>query len=544
MRKITQRLIVIAALLFLFQSLVQPVLAEGEITLEYFYDKYCPDCVELLPVIDEIGNRYNDTVIVQKKEISLNPNYHEEYKNYLKNSSVLLGYPFVILKSKINDDTIIKEINELDVTAEYIGNAIDEYLFQLLVQPYLTKGKIILEYFYNKNSDSDIELLSAINETEDKYPNTLVVLKKEITSNSTYYAECQNYLKNSSTLTGYPFVILKSEINGTLIKEIKESDIQRYVQYLGKNIDKYNLGEKTNETTDGNLIEINVIFGRIKLNISSLSLPVLTIVLAGLDSFNPCAFFILIFLLNLLLYAKSRKRMLLIGSIFIFFSGLLYALFMFILLNAVLLTKHTPIVTIFAGSLALILGAINIKDFFFFKKGASLSIPEDKKPGIYRQMRKLVKNPKITAVIIGTVALAGTVNFYELLCTLGLPLVFTRNLALYNLSTVEYYTYIFFYNVIYVVPLIIIVFVFVLTLGKRKLTEWHGQMMKLVTGIMLSSFGAIFLINYQLLANIVTPILLLVFSLLATAVISSIWKRYMGKEGKLDLSRFKKKREK
>ena len=277
------------------------------------------------------------------------------------------------------------------------------------------------------------------------------------------------------------------------------------------------------------------------INISSLSLPVLTVVLAGLDSFNPCAFFILIFLLNLLLYAKSRKRMLLIGSIFIFFSGLLYALFMFILLNAVLLTKHTPIVTIFAGGLALALGIINIKDFFFFKKGASLSIPEDKKPGIYSQMRKLVKNPKTTAAIIGTVILAGTVNFYELLCTLGLPLVFTRNLALYDLSIIEYYTYIFFYNVIYVIPLIIIVTIFVVTLGKRKLTEWHGQIMKLTTGIMLSSFGFLFIYNYQLLSNIITPILLLAFSLLATAIISSLWKKFVGKEKRIDLSRFKKK---
>ncbi len=540
MRKITQRLMVIATLLFLFQFLIQPVLADGEITLEYFYNENCGSCVELLLTIDEIGNRYNDTVIVQRKEITLNTDYYVEYENYLKNSSVLLGYPFVILKSEIND-TIIKEINELDVTTEYIGNAIDEYLFQLLVQPYLTDGKIILEYFYNKSSDSDIELLSTIDETEDKYPDTLAIFKKEITSNSTYHIEYQNHLNNSSVLINNPFIILKSGINDTLIKEIKENGILRYVQYLENNIDEYLSGGKTNESTDGNLIEVDVIFGRIEINISSLSLPVLTIVLAGLDSFNPCAFFILIFLLNLLLYAKSRKRMLLIGSIFIFFSGILYALFMFILLNAVLLTKHTPIVTIFAGSLALVLGAINIKDFFFFKKGASLSIPEDKKPGIYKQMRNLVKNPKTTAVIIGTVALAGTVNFYELLCTLGLPLVYTRNLASYSLSATEYYTYIFFYNVIYVIPLIIIVLIFVLTLGKRKLTEWHGQMMKLVTGIMLSSFGAIFLINYQLLANIITPILLLVFSLLATAVISSIWKRYMGKEGKLDLSKLKEK---
>ena len=537
MKKITQKLMIIAAIFFLFQFLIQPVLADRDIYLEFFYNENCGSCVELIPKIDEIGNKYNDTITVEKKEITWNQEYYNEYEDYLKNSSTLLGYPFVILKSKIND-TIIKEINELDISINYIGNTIDEYLFNLLIQPYLVQGKIVLEYFYNKSSYSSKELLTTINETEDEYPDVLVVIKKDIISNSTYYNEYQNYLKNSSILTNYPFVIFKSEFNDTLINEIKENDIPRYFQYLSKNIDQYLSGVKPNETTDENLIVIDIIFGRMEINISSLSLPVLTVVLAGLDSFNPCAFFILIFLLNLLLYAKSRKRMLLIGGIFIFFSGLLYALFMFILLNAVLLTKHTPIVTIFAGGLALALGIINIKDFFFFKKGASLSIPEDKKPGIYSQMRKLVKNPKTTATIIGTVILAATVNFYELLCTLGLPLVFTRNLTSYNLSIIEYYTYIFFYNLIYVIPLIIIVFIFVVTLGKRKLTEWHGQIMKLTTGIMLSSFGFLFLYNYQLLSNIITPILLLAFSLLATAIISSLWKKFVGKEKRIDLSRF------
>ena len=540
MKKIIKKLMIIASLFFLFQFLIQPVLAESNIDLEFFYNENCGSCIELIPTIDEIGNKYNDTVTVQKKEITWNQEYYKEYEDYLKNSSTLLGYPFVILKNKIND-TIIKEINELDITNKYIGNTIDEYLFELSIQPYLAKGKIVLEYFYNKSSHSNIEILSTINETEDKYPDNLVVIKKDITSNTTYYSDYQNYLKNSSILTSYPFIILKSEINDTIINEIKENDIQRYLQYLSKNIDIYLSGVKPNDTTDENLIVIDTVFGRMEINISSLSLPVLTVVLAGLDSFNPCAFFILIFLLNLLLYAKSRKRMLLIGSIFIFFSGLLYALFMFVLLNAVLLTKHAPIVTIFAGCLALALGIINIKDFFFFKKGASLSIPEDKKPGIYSQMRKLVKNPKTTAAIIGTIILAGTVNFYELLCTLGLPLVFTRTLASYNLSNIEYYTYIFFYNVIYVIPLIIIVFIFVVTLGRRKLTEWHGQIMKLTTGIMLSSFGFLFLYNYQLLENIITPILLLTFSLLATAIISSLWKKYVGIEKRFDLSRFKKK---
>ena len=118
-------------------------------------------------------------------------------------------------------------------------------------------------------------------------------------------------------------------------------------------------------------------------------------------------------------------------------------------------------------------------------------------------MRRLVKTPKVTGAIAGTIVLAGVVNFYELLCTLGLPFVFTRQMALYQLSVAEQWMYIFFYNVVYVIPLIIIVLIFVFTLGRMKLSEWHGQVLKLLTGIMLTSFGVLFLLDYTILENIV-----------------------------------------
>ena len=391
-------------------------------------------------------------------------------------------------------------------------------LSQSLIQPVLADEEIILDFFYSSNCESCEESLTLIKnefEKNETYNGTLIVNIKDIAVNENYLEE---YLNKYINYTVYPLVVIKSGMNETIISEM---DIN--VEYIINIIDAYIIGDKPNETNNKDIIDSP--FGQV--NISSLSLPILTIILGGLDSFNPCAFFILIFLLNLLLYARSRKRMLLIGGVFIFFSGLLYAIFMFILFETFLLSKsHVGIITIIAGAIALTLGFINIKDFFFFKKGASLSIPDEKKPGIYKQMRNLVKNPQVSAAIIGTIVLAGTVNFYELLCTLGLPLVFTQKLALYDMSAVEYYTYIFFYNVVYVIPLIIIVLIFVFTLGKRKLTEWHGQIMKLVTGIMLSSFGIIFLFNYKLLENIVTPILLLIFSLLTTVIISTIWKKF------------------
>ena len=384
----------------------------------------------------------------------------------------------------------------------------------------LAEQPLTLEFYYASTCESCEEKLHLIeNEFVDNesYESFLTVEIKDIATNDTYRDEWRTLYDSYP----YPFVVFKN--NTMTIGPIGEFDIT--VANLQNQIDFFEKEKPQNETPSQDDNIISTPFGPI--NISGLSLPILTIILGGLDSFNPCAFFILIFLLNLLLYARSRRRMILIGGVFIFFSGLLYAMFMFVLFEVFFLSKvYVTAITLVAGSLACILGVFNIKDFFFFKKGASLSIPDEKKPGLYRQMRNLVKNPRVTAAIIGTIVLAGTVNFYELLCTLGLPLIFTQKLSTYPLSSAEYYSYIFFYNIVYVIPLIIIVLIFVVTLGKRKLTERHGQIMKLVTGIMLTSFGVLFLFNYKILEHIITPIVLLVFSLVAAALISQIWKYY------------------
>ena len=375
---------------------------------------------------------------------------------------------------------------------------------------------VTLEFYYSSTCGECIPYLHLVEDNfvyNDSLQHNLIVIIKDITTNDTYFQEYLTYD------LPYPFLVISNDTK----QASPIRDIDMTVPYVIESIDEFLKGNQS-QTDDENLTPTPI--GDI--NISAYSLPVLTIILGGLDSFNPCAFFILIFLLNLLLFARSRKRMILIGGVFIFFSGFLYMLFMFLLFETFILTKaYVTIITVIAGILALSLGVINIKDFFFFKKGASLSIPDEKKPKLYKQIRSLVKNPQLTAALIGTIILAGTVNFYELLCTLGLPLVFTNQLATYDLSSIEYYSYIIFYNIVYVIPLIIIVLIFVITLGKRKLTEWHGQIMKLVTGIMLSSFGIIFLLNYQLLENIITPILLLLFSLGGAGGISLFWKKYV-----------------
>ncbi len=230
------------------------------------------------------------------------------------------------------------------------------------------------------------------------------------------------------------------------------------------------------------------------LDPASLSLPALTLVLAGLDAFNPCAFFVLLFLLSMMAHQKSRARMLLIGGVFVAISGLMYFAFMAAWLNVFQLFGHLAWVTLAAGALAVFVGAVNIKDFFAFEQGLTLSIPEAKKPDIFRRTRAILAAENLPAMLAATVVLAIAANFYELLCTAGFPMVYTRLLTLADLSPAARYGYLAAYNLIYVVPLAAIVAVFAGSLGARKLSEREGRLLKLLSGVMMLELGALLLL--------------------------------------------------
>jgi thiol-disulfide isomerase/thioredoxin len=239
------------------------------------------------------------------------------------------------------------------------------------------------------------------------------------------------------------------------------------------------------------------------------SLPVLTLVLAGMDAFNPCAFFVLLFLLSLLVHAKSRTRMAIVGGTFVLFSGLVYFVFMAAWLNVFLIAGELRVITVVAGLLALTVAALNIKDYFWFKEGPSLSIPESAKPGLFKRMRGIVATGNLGPMLASTVLLAIVANSYELLCTAGFPMVYTRVLTLAELETWQYYAWLAAYNVIYVIPLLAIVIVFVKTMGARKLSEREGRILKLISGFMMLGFGLLLLLAPQMLTNPIASIIVL-----------------------------------
>lgn len=243
------------------------------------------------------------------------------------------------------------------------------------------------------------------------------------------------------------------------------------------------------------------------------SLPLVTLVIAGLDAFNPCAFFVLLFLLSLLVHAGGRRRMLLVGGVFVAISGLVYFALMAAWLNVFLLVGQLWVVTLLAGLLAVGMALVNIKDYLRPGQGPSLSIPAAAKPGIYQRVRGLLRADNTPALLLGTVILALAVNSYELLCTAGFPMLYTRLLTLHQLPTTTYYLYLALYNVIYVIPLLVIVGLFTWSLGSRKLQPEEGALLKLLSGTMMLGLGMVLLLVPDRLADLRVAAGLLGFAL-------------------------------
>jgi len=268
------------------------------------------------------------------------------------------------------------------------------------------------------------------------------------------------------------------------------------------------------------------------IDLSVVSLPLLTILLGFLDGFNPCAFFVLLFLLSILVYAKSKKRMLIIGLTFVFFSGLIYFLFMSAWLNFFMVTKSITLITTIAGLVALVIGIINIKDFFAFKKGISLSVSDKHRNNLIERMRGLLKAESLPSMLFGTITLAIAANMYELLCTAGFPMVFTKILVLNELNKLSYYLYLLFYNIVYILPLLTIVLIFTFTFGAKKLTQSQGEALKLMSGMMMFSLGALLVFAPGLLNNVLAAIGTIVVALCLTGIILLLKK--ISKEKKVE----------
>ena len=236
------------------------------------------------------------------------------------------------------------------------------------------------------------------------------------------------------------------------------------------------------------------------LSASRLGLPAFTLALGLLDGFNPCAMWVLLFLLSLLVRLNDRRRMALIAGTFVFVSGAVYYAFLAAWLNIFLVVGLSQAVRWALGAVALIMGAVNVKDFVAWGRGPSLGIPDQARPGLVARMRSVMQARALAASLLAVAALAVVVNFVELLCTAGLPALYTAVLAQQSLGTAAHHAYLGLYIVGYVADDTLMVGVAVAALSSGRLSERAGRWLKLVSGLVMLALGLVLLLRPQWLA--------------------------------------------
>lgn len=228
-------------------------------------------------------------------------------------------------------------------------------------------------------------------------------------------------------------------------------------------------------------------------DVSKFSLPVLTVVLAFLDGFNPCAMWTLLFLISLLLGLKDKKRMWILGVAFIASSAGVYFLFLSAWLNLFLFLGFVVWIRALIGIVALAAGYFYLRDYWVNKKGGCNVMGDKKRQLIFEKLRAITQNRQLIFALGGIILLAVAVNMVELICSAGLPAIYTQILSLAHLPRWQYYLYLVFYILIFMLDDLFVFFTAMITMQAVGVQSKYSRYSHLIGGVLMLIIGLLLL---------------------------------------------------
>ncbi len=225
------------------------------------------------------------------------------------------------------------------------------------------------------------------------------------------------------------------------------------------------------------------------------SLPLVSVIIGFIDGFNPCAMWVLLFLLSIIVTMKDRKKMWIIGLTFLITSALVYLAFMLAWLQIAITLSEIVWVRFIIALIALLGGAINLTSYYKERKkdNGCAVVDKEQRKSISKRIHKIVKqidNKKtFFLAILGVMGLAVSVNLIELACSSGLPLIFTQILAINNLNGLQYLIYILIYILFFLIDDIVIFAIAMKTLKLTGISTKYNKLSHLIGGILMILIG-------------------------------------------------------
>ena len=231
-----------------------------------------------------------------------------------------------------------------------------------------------------------------------------------------------------------------------------------------------------------------------KVNLKNVSLTTAAVVIGLVDGFNPCAMWILLFLLSVLIGMKDRKRMWIIGLTFLFTSALVYMLIMLSWIS--IAVKITTVIWIrnIIAVIALVGAFINLRSYIRTRDESGCEVVDDKRrKTIFKKIKKFTSEKSLFLALTGVVALAVSVNLVELACSAGLPLVFSELLVLNDTSSTMRFTYTLLYILFFLLDDLVVFFIAMFTMQIAGISTKYNKYSHLIGGIIMLVVGLLLL---------------------------------------------------
>ncbi|MBU0591086.1 hypothetical protein KKF81_04135 [Candidatus Micrarchaeota archaeon] len=357
---------------------------------------------------------------------------------------------------------------------------------QPTTQPQTSDANITMDFFYVDGCHFCAAQKEFNTELENEFPN-LDIIKHDAAIPEEYrllQIMTQNHTVGKHGIVGVPATF----INGKMFVGFSNETAQKIRETIAGCVDCV---EEEDEAPEEVLRRFNIPYVGI-VDLSGLSLPLLAIVLGIIDGFNPCAIWVLIYLITLLIGLKDKKRVWLIAGTFVIASGVLYFLFMTAWLNAFLFFGYIHAVTIIVGLVGLGIGIISIKEFFEKSAITCNATNGKEKKKIMQYAKEIVLAPLTAATILSIIVLALVVNAIEFLCSAAIPTVFTQLLVIGKLSTLEQYAYILLYVVFFTLDSLLVFGLAAFTITGIS-GEKYIRLCRLIGGIILLLLGLMLL---------------------------------------------------
>ncbi len=373
-------------------------------------------------------------------------------------------------------------------------------LFLILLFPFYIKANTIsVHLFYNDGCpfcEKEIQFLNNLKKDNDL---NFIKYKLDNNKNNELVKKVKNFFNDNhmyipytvigdQTFTGFNDSTEEKITNA--INYYLENDYQDTVQLLkeNKSIKKIELNKQEKKK-----IKLPILG---EIDPTNISLPLITIVLGLVDGFNPCAMWVLILLLSILINTKERKKMLILGGTFLLTSALIYLFFMTTWLKVIISLKTLSHLKTIIAIIAIIGGIINLKGFFNKTSGCKVS---KRKDGFIKKIKQFTNENNFLIALIGVISLAISVNLFELACSAGLPLIFTQILALNNLTIFQYGFYLLLYTIFFLLDDIILFILAIKTFEVVGITNRYTKYAHLIGGLIMLIIGLLLILKPSLL---------------------------------------------